>query len=445
VLGYVRATDEVSGDEMSGEDLKTFAFKGTVGRNGLEMQYDSLLQGETGSAIYRVDPAGFRVNPPLEEHPPRQGRRLNTSLDLDLQTAAEKAIDQFETLKGAAVALDVHTGEVLVLASKPDYDLNEFSPHLSAADAQKINDTGAWTDLAIAGIYPPGSTFKLITGIAGLQSGLITPGISTADCEGSMRIGSRIFHCDNGYGHHGVIAFSEALAQSCDIYFWTYGLKIGPDRLAAEARRFHLDRPTGVDLPYESHRMLIPDPAWKKRLKGEAWFSGDTANMAIGQGDIGVTPMQMACFVASLARDQTTTRPFLLHNPNRPTQHTAPIGLTPEQYAAIVDGMEGCTLRGTAKIFTTSTYAIPGLRIAGKTGTAQTTRDGNKINIAWFVCFAPVENPQIAMAVAIEGDKPGETFAGGLYAASVAQAVLKTWYQKSQHAAASTAPAVASR
>jgi penicillin-binding protein 2 len=127
VLGYVRATDEVSGDEMSGEDLKTYAFKGSAGRDGLELQYDSLLQGETGSAIFRVDPAGFRVNPPLENTPPRQGGRLDISLDLDLQSPPRRR-SPIRDLKGAAVALDVRTGEVLVLASKPDYDLNEFSP-----------------------------------------------------------------------------------------------------------------------------------------------------------------------------------------------------------------------------------------------------------------------------------------------------------------------------
>jgi penicillin-binding protein 2 len=438
VLGSVRATDEVSSEEMSGEDLKTYSFKGTIGRDGLELQYDPLLQGETGGAIFRVDPAGFRVNPPLDKRQPRQGERLETSLDIDLQSAAEKAIAQFETLKGGAVALDVRTGEVLVLASKPDYDLNEFSPRLSAAAAQDIQDREAWTDLAIAGVYPPGSTFKLITTIAGLRSGRLSPEDSTADCDGTMRIGDRTFYCDKsaaGYAHHGVLALREAIAQSCDIFFYTYGIRISPDLIAAEARRFHLDKPTGVDLPYEVHRMLIPDPGWKEKTKGEKWTQGDTANMAIGQGFIGVTPLQMACFVASLARGETTTRPTLLHDPNGTAKHSDPIGLTPDQYAAIIDGMEGCVTHGTAaKIFNASAFRIPGLRIAGKTGTAQTTRDQKPINIAWFVCFAPVENPKIAIAVAIEGDTPGESFAGGLYAAPVAQAILKTWFEKSQRA-----------
>ena len=435
VLGYVRTTDEVSGEDMRGEDLKTFAFPGTAGRDGLELQFDPLLQGETGGAIFRVDPAGFRVNPPLDKRPPRQGERLDISLDLDLQKAAEQAIAQFETLKGAAVALDVRTGEVLVLASKPDYDLNVFSPRLSLAAAQDIHDREAWTDLAIAGVYPPGSTFKLVTAIAGLRNDRLTPEASTADCAGTMRIGDRTFYCDKGgggYKLHGVIALRDAIALSCDVFFWTYGLRISPDLIANEARRFHLDRPSGIDLPYEVRRMLIPDPAWKQQTRQEKWTPGDTANMAIGQGFIGVTPMQMACFVASLARGETTTRPTLLHDPNRLPQHTEPIGLNAAQYAAIVDGMEGCVTRGTAaKIFNSSTFRIPGLRIAGKTGTAQTTREKKPINIAWFVCFAPVEKPQIAIAVAIEGDTPGESFQGGLYAAPVAQAILKVWYEES--------------
>ena len=439
-LGYVGSSDEVSMEDVPGEDLKTYAFKGTVGRDGLELRYDSVLQGETGGTIYRVDPAGFRVNPPLQRHMPVQGRSFNTSLDIDMQLAAEQAIGQFESLKGSAVALDVRTGEVLVLASLPAYDLNAFSPRLNAEAAQDINDRGAWTNRAIGGVYQPGSTFKLITTLAGLRSGRLTTDHSTAECDGTMRIGGRTFYCDNGRGHHGVIALREAIAQSCDVFFYTYGLQIGPDLMAAEARRFHLDRRTGIDLPNETARMFIPDPAWKQKARSEAWFAGDSANMAIGQGFIGVTPLGMACFVASLARGETTTLPTMVHDPNRPPQHTAPIGLAPGQYAAILDGMEGCTTEGTAKILNSDFLRIPGLRIAGKTGTAQVGPQGAQTNIAWFVCFAPVDDPRIAVAVAIEGDQPGETFGGGRYAAPVAQAILKAWYEK-QHRPAPAAVA----
>jgi penicillin-binding protein 2 len=435
VLGYVGTSEEIDVEDVPDEDLKTYAFKGSAGRDGLELYFDSLLQGKTGGATYWVDPAGFRVRSPVKPVTPQQGGQLDVSLDIDLQLAAEKAIDQFETLKGAVAALDVRTGEVLVLASKPDYDLNAFSPRLSIAAAKDIDDREAWANLAISGVYPPGSTFKLLTTVAGLRSGRLTVDNSTAECAGTLRIGARTFYCDrgaSGYVRHGVLALREAIAQSCDVFFYTYGLKIGPNLIAAEARRFQLDQPTGIDLPHETRRMLIPDPEWKKEKRHEGWFDGDTANMAIGQGDVGVTPLRMACFVASLARGETTTRPTLLHDPHRAPQHSEPIGLTPDQYSALLDGMEGCTTHGTAKILSTPTYRIPGLRIAGKTGTAQTTREGKRINIAWFVCFAPVERPQIALAVAIEGDIPGESFAGGLYAAPVAQAVLKAWFEKSQ-------------
>src|SRR5262249_40496822 len=163
-----------------GEELKTFAMKGTIGRDGLEKRFDDLLQGETGGSIWRVDYAGFKGNPPIVQRRPVQGRNLTTSLDIDLQLAAEKVIGDYND---AAGAIDVTTGEVLVSASKPDYDPNDSAPRLSRATAQQINQNGAWLNRALNGVYPPGSTFKLVTAIAGLRNGWITPD-STADCEG---------------------------------------------------------------------------------------------------------------------------------------------------------------------------------------------------------------------------------------------------------------------
>ncbi len=441
-LGYVGTSDEVDLENMPGEDLKTYAFKGTAGRNGLELQFDSRLHGIAGATVYRVDPAGFRVNPPLKRLMPVQGQNLDTSLDIDLELAAGQAMGQDEDLKGAVVALDVRTGEVLALVSKPDYDLNNFAPRIDAATWQDVLKRGALLNRAVSGLYPPGSTFKLVTSVAGLLSGAINAQTSTADCEGTMRIGGRTFYCDrsaSGYAQHGVIGFTEAIAKSCDIFFYTYGLKMGPTVIADTARRFHLDRPTGINLPFETDHMTIPDPAWKKRVTGEAWFAGDTANMAIGQGFVTVTPLEMACFVASLARGETLTTPTLLHVPDRPTEHTPSIGLTPTQYGALVAGMEGATTHGTAAFLTTlPALQIPGLRVAGKTGTAQVRTKEGTINIAWFVCFAPLDHPQIAMAVALEGGKPG-AFYGGREAVPVAAAVLKAWYEK-YHGAAAPAP-----
>jgi penicillin-binding protein 2 len=426
-LGFVSINEDTDLGDFPGEQLKTFTMKGAIGRDGLEARFDDRLQGETGGAIWRVDYAGFKVDPPIQRRLPIQGHNLTTSLDIDLQLAAEQAIGDYT---GAAAAIDVNTGEVLVLASKPDYNLNDFAPRLSAEAAKQIHDQGAWLNRAIDGIYPPGSTFKLITAIAGLRNGWITPE-TTADCEGSMRIGGHTFTCDNGEGHHGVIDFREAIAQSCDIYFYTYGIQTGADLIAAEARRFHLDQPAGIDLPGETRHMLIPDPGWKQHYRDETWFPGDTANMAIGQGFVGVTPLDMACFAASLARGETVTKPTLLHDPNHPTQHSEPIGLTAGQYSALVDGMVGCVTHGTAsKVFAMPDFQIPGVTVAGKTGTAQVrTKDGT-IDVAWFIGFAPVDHPQIAWAVAIEGDTLGENFAGGRYAAPVAIAILQKYFEK---------------
>jgi penicillin-binding protein 2 len=278
---------------------------------------------------------------------------------------------------------------------------------------------------------------------AALTSGAITPEDTPADCEGVMMIGNRRFTCDNGHAAHGKLTLPDAITVSCDIYFYTVGLKTSVDVIAAEARRFHLDRPTGIDLPGETHRMLIPDPAWKKRARDESWTPGDTANISIGQGDVQVTPLVMACFAASFARDEVWTRPTLIHDPSHPVQHTERTGLSASQRAAILKGMEGAGTdpEGTARAISTDELRVPGVRIACKTGTAQIKRPQGEVDEAWFICFAPLENPQIAVAVAIEGDKPGETFAGGLYAVPVASAILKKYFAPKPAAGASAPPA----
>jgi len=431
VLGYTGVYSGDTGEDFPGDGLTTFKMKGSFGRDGLEKKFDEHLQGESGVTIYRVDPAGYEVKPPVESHPPIQGKNLTTSLDLDLQLVAEKGLgDQ----TGAAVALDVRTGEVLALTSKPDYNLGETTPRISAETWQDILERGALVNQAISGAYPPGSTFKIITSIAGLRSGRLVPDKPIVDCEGVLRVGNKNFYCDNGEKQHGEITLVEAIAQSCDIFFYEAGRLITPEVIADEARRFHLDQRTGIELPNETSRMLIPDPEWKERTQNEKWFPGDTANMAIGQGYVLVSPLDMACFAASLARDETYTKPTILHNPQAPEQHSERTGLTPAQRAVLLEGMEGATTHGTAKIITTSAFKIPGVRIAGKTGTAQKRimKDGKlgNINFAWFICFAPIENPEIAVAVMIEGDIIGENFGGGLHSAPVANDILKKYFDK---------------
>lgn len=426
-LGYVGVNSDIDAEDFPGDDLRTFKLKGSVGRNGLEKTFDEQLQGVAGGTIFRVDPSGYRINPPLEKRQPVQGENLVTSLDIDLQLAAEAKLREFDT-PGAAVAMDVRTGEVLVLASVPDYDLRDFSPRLTHEASADIEARQAWSNRAINSAYPPGSTFKILTSIAGLRSGAITPEEAIITCQGVLHKHRRRFVCYNGRGVHGDVLLSEAISSSCDIYYYEVGWLTTPDRLAAEGRRFHLDRPTGIELPYETSRMVIPDNDWKVKNMGMKWFPGDTANMAIGQGFVLSTPLGMAVFTASVARNEVFTQPTLIHRPNAPTQHHEKIGLTPEHRDALVEGMEAVTTTGTARVLSNIPgLRVPGVRIAGKTGTAQIPGDKN---VAWFICYAPVENPEIAIAVAIEGDTAGEEFGGGLYAAPVASRIMQEYFKK---------------
>ncbi|MFT3781850.1 MAG: penicillin-binding transpeptidase domain-containing protein [Nibricoccus sp.] len=453
VLGYVRNDDNLEAEEaFSRSDLatfndkNTFKIRGTSGDNGIELEYDSLLQGETGGVVYRVDPSGYRVDPPVLRRIPSPGKNLTTSLDVDLQRAAEEALERNRTeddstpLKSAAVVLDINTGEVLTMASKPDYDLNDFSPRRKPETIRRMDETEAWTNRALNGLYPPGSTFKILTSVAGLHANVIVPN-QTVNCTGHYLVGSRSFPCHAGHAH-GEIALRDAIAKSCNIYFYAKGIDAGVDAISKEARRFHLDRPTDIELPHETHGMIVPSEAWKEKTSGEKWFPGDTANMAIGQGFLQVTPLQMATFVSSVARGEVFTQPTLEHQTSRGPQHTEPIGLTPAQTAALREGMEECIRTGTGKLLKLNFKH--NIRVAGKTGTAQKRTSKGTINFAWFICYAPVEKPEIAVAIVVEGDKPDDEYGGGTYAAPVAGAILQKYFDKKTGATLPTAkPAAA--
>ena len=430
VLGYVSRNRDIEIDEsFPGADLMTFKMPGSHGRNGIEAQFDAQLQGEAGGTIYRVDPSGYRVES-LNRRLPVQGNNLVTSLDIDLQLAAEQSMRETEMTNGAAVAIDVNTGEVLTMASMPGYDLNDFTPSLTQAVAADINERQAWQNRALQGLYPPGSAFKILVTIAGMRSSLIGPETET-NCTGYFKVGRRLAPCHDGHAH-GVIQTHTAIARSCNVFYYHHGLEMGIESIAAEARRFGFGTTTGLELPHETRKTLIPDPNWKQERRGQRWVPGDTANVSIGQGDVLVTPLQMATFVASVARGQTRTHPSILHVPNREPQRSSPIGLSVEDYSTLLQGMEECTqasARGTARL-AFSIDPIPNLRVAGKTGTAQKRTPEGTINFAWFIGFAPVDRPEIAVAVMIEGDTPGEETGGGTYAAPVAKAMIKEWAAK---------------
>ena len=414
LLGYVQ-NKSLDPEEYPEEPIKAFAFQKKVGKSGLEFQFNEKLKGSTGRELWRVDPLGFQ-DTRLELEPPHQGESLNISIDIDLQRAAEIALGD---RTGAAVALDVHSGEVLALVSHPSYDQNDLSPYIPQATFNAINEKGAWLNRAMQLSYPPGSTFKILSSIAGLRHGTINPE-SAHNCPGMYRVGNRVFRC-HARGGHGTVLLPEAIEKSCNVFYYAEGLEMGIDVISAEAKRFGFGKKTGIELPYETTRNIVPTKTWKREATGAGWVPGDTANTSIGQGFLLATPLQMACFTASIARGETLTQPSLLTIPES-KRYTInhggePIGLTPRQRVILWQGMERVTGRnGTGRI-----VGIDGLRIAGKTGTADFRAHGKEVNLAWFIGFAPIENPQIAVAVMVEGTNESQQYHGGSTAGPVAK------------------------
>ena len=415
-LGYVTNSFETPENDIPGEDLTTFCFQGKIGRNGLERSREEQLRGISGAEIWVVDPIGFQYRQIAKKNPTK-GKRLNISIDLSLQKTAELVL---EGKTGAIVLLAVESGEILAIASKPDYRLEELSPYVSHEVYKDINERGAWLNRATQGLYPPGSIFKIITAIASQR---IDPPETTTFCTGHLLVGNRKFPCNNPWGH-GSLDLPHAIEKSCNVLFYEQGLRAGVSRLYEEAVRFGFHKPTELELPFETRGMLVPNPLWKKRRENAPWLAGDTANMSIGQGYLLVTPLQMACFTASLARGETRTRPTLIYDPTNKNVHGGePIGLRNDALSAIIEGMEMAAETGTAR-----EIRIPEIRIAAKTGTAQTTSNGKKLSLAWLIAFAPVEKPQVAIAVLIESLTPYDHYTGARTATPMAKMVLSQYF-----------------
>ena len=407
------------------DGLKNFTYKTKIGKTGLEKQFNDLLAGTDGFEIWQVDPLGFQ-NKRLNLTPPKQGDDLITSIDIRMQKAAEIALGD---RTGAAIAIDVETGEILCLVSHPTYNLNDLSPFISQKTFDDINEAGAWLNRSVQLSYPPGSTFKLITAIAGLRHGLVDESTKVT-CAGVYRVGNRIYHCHAKTGH-GSIGLEEAIAKSCNVFFYDLGLKLGIDKIYAEANRFHLNEKTGIELPFETSRIVVPSKQWKKEKIGENWTPGDTANTAIGQGFLLLTPLQMATMTASIARDQTLTRPTLkavTKDNDLKTLSDADnqlTGLSEKQRTLLLNGMQGVVSpRGTGRLVQINDFPI-----AGKTGTADFRAHGKEVNLAWFVGFAPVNNPKIAVAVMVQGTKESDSYHGGSTAGPIAKDIFLV-YQK---------------
>ncbi len=429
VLGVARP---ISGRKL--EELKSKGYRGgdILGVEGLEASYESELRGKDGGQRIEVDAKG-RLRHNLDSIPSEPGHTLHLSIDKDLQQASYDALKEEldQGHAGAAVAMDTRDGSILAFVSTPSYDLNRFGP-----DYNKIKDSPNMPLLnrVSRSTYPNGSTFKLITTAAGMETDVLSPN-STDYCSGSLKMGSRIFHCDKRSGH-GNLNLLNAIGASCDVYFWHVAQRVGQSKLSAWAYNFGLGAKTGIDLPAsEDAHGIVPSPEWKrkrfKRREDAAWVPGDLINMAIGQGFVNVTPLQLVDYTAAIANGGTLWRPQLVREITRHSQGRdvtvrrmlaeprGNLSIRQSTRDAIVAGM----VRAMEPGGTGFSSSIAGLTIAGKTGTAETISHGEKVDNSVFTCFAPVENPQIAVTVLVEGGGHGSTAA-----APIARRILARYF-----------------
>jgi penicillin-binding protein 2 len=407
VIGYV---GEVSADQLEQADYADLHQGSIVGQYGVENTYDRFLRGRAGQKLIEADALGHEKRTVSVEKP-RAGDDLYLTIDLRLQKLAEELLGDEA---GAIVALDPKTGEVLALASRPAFDPNVLSRELTAKQWEEVvqHEGRPLTNRATQGQYPPGSTFKIAMAAAALETKTVEPSTQIR-CAGGYQFGRR-FYRDWKAGGHGLMNVTEALVQSCDVFFYTAGQRMGIDTIASYAKLFGLGSPTGIELP--SERLgNVPSTDWKQKVRGEQWLPGETISASIGQGYVTVTPIQMASVTATVANNGVPVRPRLvkavmdratgrvLELPSVPLSR---LSIKPETLAIIRNALAGVVTEGTARSAHSSLVAI-----AGKTGTAQATslRTGPEKNIpkkfrdhAWFVSYAPVESPRIAVTILVE-------------------------------------------
>ncbi|MEO7158441.1 MAG: penicillin-binding protein 2 [Vicinamibacterales bacterium] len=436
VFGYVSEANDK--DVAEDESLRSGDI---VGQSGLEKIYNDLLMGTDGAKRVVVNSVGREIRV-LDEEPPVQGKRLQLTLDLDLQKALE---DGFRTsgYNGASVILDPRSGEVLAFSSAPAYDPNAFATGIARSTwASLITDPLLpLQDRAIQGRYPAGSTFKMAVGVAALEEGVITPDFKVY-CPGHGVFYGRSFACSlpNGRGH-GVMDLRQAIERSCNVYFYTIGNMLGIDKIHKWATLLGLGEKTGIDLPNEVQG-LVPSPEWKRAntKNHEKWYAGETISVSIGQGAVALTPISEAVYIAALANGGTHITPHLLKAVDegagwqpfaKPTPKPS-VTLKPQTIQAIHDGL-WMVVNGSG---TGSRARINGYDISGKTGTAQVISnegaraakgktDKDLRDNGWFVFFAPRDNPEIAGAVMVEHGGHG-----GVTAAPIARHVLDTYFSK---------------
>ena len=389
LLGYV---GEVTAAQLLLEEFVTAASGDLVGQDGIERVYNRTLVGSDGYLDRVVDSRQrVLVSDGLRRTEPVRGETLQLNVIGGLQEAAHRA---FGDQRGAFVALDVRTGEVLGLGSYPAENPEEFRGDAGKFREMLADPATPLLNRAVQGRYPPGSSFKLVTAVAGLAEGVVGPD-TRYTCTGRARVAGRTFRCHRAQGH-GAVTLREAISKSCNVFFYRLSEALDVDVIASYARAFGLGEPTGVDLRNESGG-LIPTREWKRRVMGERWYASETASVSVGQGAVSVTPIQMARLAAAVASGGDIPMPRLVGaEPGGPVG-----GVMPEHFELIRDGMRDAVVSGTAW-----RARIPSAEVAGKTGTAQVAsanlvaadnedRPYELRTHAWFVGFAPFDEPNV--------------------------------------------------
>jgi len=416
ILGYV---GEITSEEL--DNMREYGFRrgDYIGKTGIEQQYDNYLRGIDGGLQLEVNARG-QYKKTFQYYAPEMGNTVHLTIDTSLQKAAYEALKNTQVSRGAAVVIDVRTGAVRALVSCPGYDLNDvftkkYAKYLKNKNLPLFNR-------AIQAQYPPGSIFKIITAAAALDYLNFDP--STVEfCSGSFELGNRFYSCWLKSGHYKVNFFS-AMANSCNIYFYKLGLELGVKVLEKYARMFYLGEKTNIDLPSEK-KGFIPTPEWKKLKMKMSWLKGDTTILAIGQGALGVTPLQMAAVTAAVANRGTFYEPYLVENIINPNTNEVVYEHIPQEKDKIVlsdrtwdilhKSLVSVVNEGTGK-----KMRFVNFQVAAKTGTAENHQGKDH---AWTVAYAPANNPEIALAVIVENGGYGGSVSG-----PVARQILKKYF-----------------
>lgn len=422
LIGYLGKPNPSQSKDPAFRDVPPDAF---IGQWGAEMLFDKSLRGTPGERVIEVDSIGREIRL-LNEKPPIKGEDIRLSLDINLQKEAEEA---FGERAGALVAIKPDTGEILGLISRPSFDPDLFAKGISYEEwiALTQDSKRPMLNRALQSQYPPGSTFKIITAIAALEERLITPE-TKVECRGGINYGRWHFGCWRE-GGHGVMSLHRALVESCDVYFYEVGKRLGIDKIYNYASSFGLGKETGFQLVHE--RMgIIPNTKWKEEKKKQKWYLGETFNTAIGQGYVAVTPIQMAVMISAVANGGNLYRPTLMKDPTPVL--SGKVKATPETLEIVKRALSGVVNEpgGTGWAAKSELASI-----CGKTGTAQVIamRGGSRYqperfrDHAWFVAFAPIEKPEIALSVFVEHGGHG----GGT-AAPIAKRAIEGYLKNSE-------------